>query len=52
MKGNQIKNGLWKNAVVFFTGFQATVKGMKDNKFLLQFPNKQIWVNNKLIVWN
>jgi len=25
---------------------------MKDNKFLLQFPNKQIWVNNKLIVWN
>lgn len=52
MKGNQIKNGLWKNAVVFFNGFQATVKGMKDNKFLLQFPNKQIWVNNKLIVWN
>ena len=52
MKGNQIKNGLWKNAVVFFNGFLATVKGMKDNKFLLQFPNKQIWVNNKLIVWN
>ena len=63
MKANQIKNGLWKNKVVFFNGFQAKAVDVKGGKVKndtwvklktkLQFPNgKTKWVDFNLIVWD
>ena len=57
MKANQIKNGLWKNKVVFFNGFQAKAVDLKLKdlglKFKLQFPNgKTQWVDFNLVVWD
>ena len=57
MKSKQLKNGLWKNKVVFFNGFQAKAVDLKLKdlglKFKLQFLNgKTKWVDFNLIVWD
>ena len=57
MKSKQIQNGLWKNKVVFFNGFQAKAIDLqlKDLglKFKLQFLNgKTQWVDFNLVVWD
>ena len=57
MKNGQIKQGFWKNKVVFFNGKQGIITGIKSvsekNQFFIQFPNgKSKWVNQGLIVWN
>ena len=56
MKSKQIKNGLWKDKVVFFNGFQSKAVDLqlKDLglKTKLQFPNgKTKWVDFNLVVW-
>lgn len=57
MKSGQIKQGFWKNKVVFFNGKQGIITNIKSvsgkNQFFIQFPNgKSKWVNQGLIVWN
>ena len=63
VEANQIKNGLWKNKVVFFNGFQAKAVDVKGGKVKndtwvklktkLQFPNgKTKWVDFNLVVWD
>ena len=55
MKSNQVKNGLWKDKVVFFNGFQD--KWGNDTwvslQTKLQFPNgKSKWVAFNQVVWD
>ena len=50
MKSNQVKNGLWKDAVVFFNGFQAKAVDLKLKdlglKFKLQFLNCLLYTSD------
>ena len=55
MKGNQIKNGLWKNKIVWLDGKMSQVKDFDGgSKFKIKFfvSGKSVWVKNKLIVCN
>ena len=55
MKGNQIKNGLWKNKIVWLDGKMSQVKDFDGgSKFKIKFfvSGKSVWVKNKLIVWD
>ena len=62
MKSKQLKNGLWKDKVVFFNGFQAKAVDVKGGKVKndtwvklktkLQFLNgKTKWVDFNLVAW-
>ena len=55
MKGNQIKNGLWKNKIVWLDGKMSQVKDFDGgSKFKIKFfvSGKSVWVKNKLIVFS
>ena len=55
MKGNQIKNGLWKNKIVWLDGKMSQVKDFDGgSKFKIKFfvSGKSVLVKNKLIVWD
>ncbi len=53
MKANQIKHGLWKNAVVHFNGFQHKVLDFDGkNKFFMRDSQDGKWVHKDLIVWS
>ncbi len=53
MKSKQLKNKLWKNAVVHFNGFMHKVLDFDGkNKFFIHDSQDGKWVHKDLIVWN
>ncbi len=53
MKSKQLKNKLWKNAVVHFNGFMHKVLDFDGkNKFFIHDSQDGKWVHKDLIVWS
>ena len=51
MTNKKIKQGFWKNAVVFFNGHMAKVTHFNGvNKFKISIHKG--WIHKDLIVWN
>ena len=56
MKSKQIKQGLWKDRIVYVDGFVGRVitKEPKNDRFLIEFlsDRKLEWFDNEFIVWD
>ena len=55
MKSGQIKQGLWKDAIVWIDGKMSQIQDFDGgDKFKIKFfvSSKSIWVDKSIIVWS